>query len=56
MPDVPLLVVDGHALLWRAVFGFPARITSRDKSRDVTGVFGFFALLRAAVRDELPAA
>ncbi len=56
MPDVSLLVVDGHALLWRAVFGFPARITSRDKSRDVTGVFGFFSLLRAAVRDELPVA
>lgn len=56
MPDVPLLLVDGHALLWRTVFGFPARITSRDKTRDVTGVFGFLALLRAAVRDELPAA
>jgi DNA polymerase-1 len=56
VPDVPLLLVNGHALLWRAVFGFPARITSRDKARDVTGVFGFFALLRAAVRDELPAA
>ncbi|HVX42954.1 MAG TPA: 5'-3' exonuclease H3TH domain-containing protein [Mycobacteriales bacterium] len=48
-----LLLVDGHNLLWRAWFGFPARIRSRDKTRDLTGVFGFFALLRAAVR-ELP--
>jgi len=50
---VPLLLVDGHNLLWRAWFGFPARIHSRDKRRDLTGVFGFFALLRVAVR-ELP--
>ncbi|GLZ09703.1 hypothetical protein Acsp03_71690 [Actinomadura sp. NBRC 104412] len=34
---------------------FPARVNSRDKTRDLTGVFGFFALLRVAVRDELTA-
>lgn len=49
----PLLLVDGHNLLWRAWYGFPARIRSRDKTRDLTGVFGFFALLRVAV-GELP--
>jgi DNA polymerase I len=54
MSDVPLLLVDGHNLLWRAWFGFPARIWSRDRFRDLTGVFGFFALLRVATR-ELPA-
>jgi len=57
MPDAPrspLLLVDGHNLLWRAWFGFPARIRSRDRTRDLTGTFGFFALLRVAVR-ELPA-
>lgn len=54
MSDTPLLLVDGHNLLWRAWFGFPARIQSRDKTRDVTGVFGFFALLRVAIR-EVPA-
>lgn len=54
MSDVPLLLVDGHNLLWRAWFGFPARVRSRDKTRDLTGVFGFFALLRVAIR-ELPA-
>ena len=55
MSDVPLLLVDGNNLLFRAYFGFPSRITSRDGTRDLTGVFGFFALLRAAVRDELTA-
>jgi 5'-3' exonuclease len=55
MPDVPLLLVDGSNLLFRAWFGFPARVKSRDKTRDLTGVFGFFALLRVAVRDEIPA-
>ncbi|GAA2756122.1 hypothetical protein GCM10009872_14820 [Actinopolymorpha rutila] len=55
MSVAPLLLVDGHNLLWRAWFGFPARIRSRDKTRDVTGVFGFFALLRVAIR-ELPVA
>ncbi|WP_152360971.1 5'-3' exonuclease [Microlunatus speluncae] len=53
--STPLLLVDGHNLLWRAWYGFPARIRSRDKTRDLTGVFGFFALLRVAIR-ELPAA
>jgi DNA polymerase-1 len=51
--EVPLLLVDGHNLLWRAWFGFPARIRSRDKTRDLTGVFGFFALLRVATRELL---
>lgn len=50
-----LLLVDGHNLLHRAAFGFPARITSRG-GRDITCAFGFFALLRAAARslDEPP--
>jgi DNA polymerase-1 len=47
------LIIDGSNLLFRAWFGFPARIRSRDKTRDLTGVFGFFALLRVAVRDEI---
>jgi DNA polymerase-1 len=54
MLDVPLLVVDGHNLLWRAAFGFAAAILSRDKTRDLTAVFGFFALLRVAIREEIP--
>lgn len=50
-----LLLVDGHNLLHRAAFGFPARITSRG-GRNITCAFGFFALLRAAARslDEPP--
>lgn len=48
---VPLLLVDGHNLLWRAAYGFPAEMRSPD-GRDVTTCFGFFALLRVAVRDE----
>ncbi|SEG93874.1 DNA polymerase-1 [Thermomonospora echinospora] len=50
--EVPLLLVDGHNLAFRAAFGFPAPIRSRDKTRDLTAVFGFFALLRVAIRDE----
>lgn len=49
---VPLLLVDGHNLLWRATFGFPAAILSRDKTRVLTAEFGFFALLRVAIREE----
>ncbi|MFE0023389.1 5'-3' exonuclease H3TH domain-containing protein [Amycolatopsis sp. NPDC059021] len=45
----PRLYVDGHNLLHRAAFGFPARITSRS-GRDITLVFGFFALMRAGAR------
>ncbi|MDG4830014.1 5'-3' exonuclease H3TH domain-containing protein [Solwaraspora sp. WMMD1047] len=50
----PLLLVDGHNLLWGATFGFPAPIYSRDKTRTLTGLFAFFALLRVAVRNEVP--
>jgi DNA polymerase-1 len=50
LPSAPLnLYVDGHNLLHRAAFGFPARITARS-GRDITLVFGFFALIRAATR------
>jgi 5'-3' exonuclease len=50
----PLLLVDGHNLLWGATFGFPAPIYSRDKTRLLTGLFAFFALLRVAIRDDVP--
>ena len=46
----PLALVDGHNLLWRAAFGFPAAVRSRDGS-DRTAVFAFFALLRVALRE-----
>ncbi|MFF7588068.1 5'-3' exonuclease H3TH domain-containing protein [Kitasatospora purpeofusca] len=49
----PLLLVDGFNLLWAGTFGFPAPIHSRDKTRELTGLFAFFALLRAAIRDDL---
>ncbi|GIL29064.1 5'-3' exonuclease [Actinocatenispora comari] len=50
----PLLLVDGHNLLWGGTFGFPAAIYSRDKTRTLTGLFAFFALLRVAIREEVP--
>ncbi|MFE3196840.1 5'-3' exonuclease H3TH domain-containing protein [Embleya sp. NPDC059237] len=49
----PLLLVDGHHLLWSGTMGFPAEIRSRDKTRELTGAFAFFALLRCVVRDDL---
>ncbi|MFD8783753.1 5'-3' exonuclease H3TH domain-containing protein [Kitasatospora sp. NPDC059599] len=52
----PLLLVDGFNLLWAGTFGFPAPIFSRDKTRELTGLFAFFALLRAAIRDDLDVA
>ena len=55
MRPVPLLIIDGHNLLFRACFGTPAQIWSRDPDdrRDITTQFMFFALLRKAVNDEL---
>ncbi|MFJ6141660.1 5'-3' exonuclease H3TH domain-containing protein [Kitasatospora sp. NPDC092286] len=49
----PLLLVDGFNVLWAGTFGFPAPIFSRDKTRELTGLFAFFALLRATIRDDL---
>lgn len=52
--DVPLLLVDGHNLLFRACFGTPAEIFSRDEARrDITTQFMFPALLRKGINDEL---
>ena len=51
IPDV--LLVDGHYLLYRAWYGFPARIYASDRT-DRTGVFGFVALLRKALRQHAP--
>ncbi len=45
---------DGHNLLFRACFGTPAQILSRDETgkRDLTTQFMFFALLRKGINDE----
>ena len=40
-------------LLWRAAFGFPARIRDSE-GEDVTPAFGFFALLRKAIHGLAP--
>lgn len=53
MPAVPLLVVDGTGLAWRAACGFPRRVRSRSGA-DITAVFGFFALLRKTHREVAP--
>jgi len=51
---VPLLLVDGHNLLYRAAFATAAEVYSRDVSRrDLTTQFMFFALLRKAVTANL---
>jgi 5'-3' exonuclease len=50
-----LLAVDGHHLLYRSWWGFSdRRITSRDRARDLTGVFGFLAILRKTHLEEAP--
>ncbi|MFD4479857.1 5'-3' exonuclease H3TH domain-containing protein [Streptomyces sp. NPDC058471] len=50
----PLLLVDGHNLLYRSWFGFAARIWNRDHTIDRTGIFGFAALLRKAQLQHAP--
>jgi DNA polymerase I len=56
MSGIPLLLIDGHNLLFRACFGTPAQIWSRDEHdrRDLTTEFMFFALLRKGINEELP--
>jgi DNA polymerase I len=46
----PIVAIDGHNLLWCAHNGFPARIKDRS-NQDITGLFGFFALLRSTLAD-----
>lgn len=52
MNDTTLVLIDGHHLLWRGAYGFPAPVKSRS-GEDRTAIFAFFALLRVAQR-ELP--
>ena len=47
----PLVAIDGHNLLWRAAHGFPTRVHAPTTGQDLTTVFAFFALLRAALRE-----
>jgi DNA polymerase-1 len=56
MTGVPLLLVDGHNWLFRACFGTPAQIWSRDQhdKRELTTEFMFFAMLRKGINEELP--
>ena len=55
MPAAPLLAVDGHHLLYRSWHGFTdRRVTSRDKTRDLTAVFGFLAILRKTHLEAAP--
>jgi DNA polymerase-1 len=56
MSYTPLLLCDGHNLLFRACFGTPAQIWSRDEhdKRELTTEFMFFALLRKGINEELP--
>lgn len=55
MQAAPLLAVDGHHLLYRSWWGFTGRrIMSRDKTRDLTGVFGFLAILRKTHLEAAP--
>src|SRR5687768_9606376 len=46
----PLLLIDGNNLLYRAAYGFPAKILNRRKE-DITTIFAFFALLRIAFKE-----
>ena len=49
MSDAPLLLVDGHNLLFRACFGpRPDLVRDQHDKRDLTTEFMFFALLRKA--------
>ncbi|MGX1851130.1 5'-3' exonuclease [Streptomyces sp. NPDC055299] len=52
--STPLLLVDGHNLLYRSWFGFPTRIWNRARDADRTGTFGFAALLRKAQTQHAP--
>lgn len=49
MTDRTIAYLDGSQLLYRAEHGFPARIFNRIGD-DVTGLFGFLALMRKALR------
>ncbi|WP_031074407.1 hypothetical protein [Streptomyces sp. NRRL WC-3742] len=51
-----MLLVDESNLLWAGTSGFPTPIFSRDKTRELTGLFALFVLLRAEIRDDLDVA
>ncbi|GAA1316760.1 5'-3' exonuclease [Brachybacterium tyrofermentans] len=48
MTPQTIAYVDGAQMLYRAEFGFPTRIRTR-RGQDITGTFGFLALMRQAL-------
>lgn len=48
MTPQTIAYVDGAQMLFRAEFGFPTRIRTR-RGQDITGTFGFLALMRQAL-------
>lgn len=48
MKPQTIAYVDGTQMLYRAEFGFPTRILTR-RGHDITGTFGFLALMRQAL-------
>ena len=53
--ETPLLLVDGNNLVWPAHYRYPERIVGRS-GEDVTGIYGFLATIRAALRYVSPPA
>src|SRR5215471_11774108 len=52
MPSETLLLVDGHALVFRAFYGMPVMTTSRGESTQVA--FGFTSMLLKALNERRP--
>ncbi|HET9051351.1 MAG TPA: DNA polymerase I, partial [Candidatus Dormibacteraeota bacterium] len=52
MPRETLLLVDGHALVFRAFYGMPVMTTSRGESTQVA--FGFTSMLLKALNERRP--
>jgi DNA polymerase I len=52
MPRETLLLVDGHALVFRAFYGMPVMTTSRGESTQVA--FGFASMLLKALNERTP--
>ncbi|MCH7593528.1 MAG: DNA polymerase I, partial [Chloroflexi bacterium] len=48
-----LLVIDGHAMVYRAFFSIPERLTT-STGQDTRGVYGFLMTFLKVVRDHKP--
>ena len=53
MPSPSFILIDGHALIYRAYFAYPSELTD-PQGRVINAVYGFTRILLKVIKDHEP--